>query len=172
MREQLSTANEEGPASLSGFLCRSNESLASTCSTATEVPERKLDRDVSPSSEGYKSACGSSDLNLADTEYFSAGSRLSSSSNLSRHCSDLETSRSGSGHCPPSLQDFNTTLNADNNNWTSSSSLLSESMFASSYSPKYEALEDKVRKLCQSTSDLDEKMRLARLECSYLQTLS
>lgn len=174
MREQLST----DPDNTSQSLCHSRESLTSTCSTATETPERQIDEDTtlldrSPS-EGYTSAYGSSYLgDLADTEYYSATSRGSSDSDLSEDCNDYGTSHRGSGHCPPSLQDFNATLIAGSNYTSSSSSLLSESMFSSTYSPKYEALEDKVRKLCQSTSDLDEKMRLARLECGYdMETLS
>lgn len=190
MREQLGVAvGPDRRADIRRCLSVSNASLASTCSTATEIPERKEEISLyptmgSPSSEGYKSACGSSDLGLADTESFSVGSRASSTTDLYQDhrsgvsCStdsstgglDNVTSQGeadGGSHHPPSLQDFTDSLYMDHN-WTSSSnSLLSESMFASTYALKYEAFECKVRKLCQSTADLDEKMRLARLECGY-----
>ena len=174
MREQLSPDTDDF---VNIGRCLSQESVASTCSTATETPERQVDEDryssiKQSSSDEYKSTCGSSNPNLADTESFSAESRVSSASNLSEQSSGLESSHSLTGHYPPSLQDFNTSVNADSNWTASSTSLLSDSMFTSTYSPKYEALENRVRKLCQSTSDLNEKMRLARLECSYIQTLS
>lgn len=144
------------------------ESLASTCSTATEIPVKqndtyKQDNDLydtmrSPS-EGYKSAC--SDSNLADTESFS-DSRSSSISNFSKNSEQY-------GRCRPSLHNFTTSLMSEGEFKVSSHSLMSESMFCSTYSSKYEALEDKVRKLCQSTTNLDEKMRLARQELVYIQ---
>lgn len=159
----------------------SSESLSST-NTAT--PDADLQPLRSPS-EGYKSACSSSQLNLADTESLS-DSRSSSTSDLSKtnDCSSPTSTSSTEvtkSPCPPSLQDFKANVSIDKCSkssyipsnashdfvWSSTTSL-TESMFNSTMSSKSEALQDKVRKLCQSTSKLDEKMRLARMESQFI----
>lgn len=148
-------------------------SLASTCSTATEIPLKQItSNDVSPMrspSEGYKSACGSlsSSCNIiADSESFNTDDIIDA---LSSSTVDSPT-MSSSITSPPTFSDYNTGVIKGKDN-TSSKTLypsMSDSMFGSTLSIKSEALQERVRKLCQSTSQLDEKIRLARLERSYI----
>lgn len=161
----------------------SDDSLSST-NTAT--PEDDSGLVLRSPSEGYKSAYGSSELNMADDESDFTDSRASSSSDLSVKNNEAVTCSTNvtGGLSPPSLQDFKASLNlsgsckasspASTNSKSSirpslvSSCSLTESMFTSMSSVKSEVLEDKVRKLCLSTSNLDEKMKLARMESQYI----
>ena len=166
----------------------SSDSLSST-NTAT--PEDDSCLVLRSPSEGYKSAYGSSELNMADDESDFTDSRSSSCSDLSIKNSAVMTpaprgSNNGTGGLsPPSLQDFKASLNlaagscskvslapsakpTDCTKQSLSSSSMTESMFTSVSSVKSEALKDKVRKLCLSTSNLNEKMRLARMESRYI----
>lgn len=163
MREQCAI-NDEAADISTQLLNGSSESLASTCSTATEITTKE--KDISPvrsPSEGYKSACGS-EYNIDDSDYSLSPPKGSQSKHNSSSIS-LASRR-------PTFKDFNDRLNNTDstirNMSNSVSPSMTESMFKSTMSLKSDELEERVRKLCQSTTELDEKMRLARLECSFI----
>lgn len=149
----------------------SAESLASSCCTATEIPEKH--QDVSPlrsPSEGYKSACDSDCCSEGINSYSSSDKDGCLSTSLSSIQTDDDTSTPKCS--PPTLKDFQLSISQENTTPLMHSSMTNEmcaNMTISTSSLKSEDLQQRVRKLCQSTSQLDEKIRLARLESSYIQ---
>lgn len=162
MREQFAEQN-----SATKCLSYSSESLASSCGTATEIPEKQLDESPMRSpSEGYKSACDS-ECCSADIDSYS-----SDCGDLSDSLSSLQTEDSMPAlKCsPPTYKDFQVSQEETTPQMHSSMShSMCQSMTMSTTSLRSEDLQQRVRKLCQSTTQLDEKIRLARLESSYIQ---
>jgi len=152
MREQCSQQEMLNSEENTEAILTASDSMTSFDSDSTEVGDTALDADLTSPSEGYKS--GGDDT--VSTVSASSDSHSSGKSRL--------TAR------PPTLKDFTNSLYMDSSMssmWISTQSLASTTtnqMSASTMSVKSAALEQRVRKLCQSTTELDEKLRLARLE--------
>lgn len=161
MREQHAI-NESAADNFTHSLNGSSQSLTTSCCTAVEAPPR-LPAAKSPL-KGYR----------CDSECNPTGSDYSQSPSTVDEESEHSSLLTSTGH-HSSYKDFMDSLcdtSPASNHITQkeiSDTVMSESMFNSSMSIKSEELQERVRRICQSTTELDEKMRLARLESSYIQ---